>query len=170
MKEDPELARRMLTIAGSACEELFLAYNVALQPVSPVPRLDATPMLCGVIGLIGRGVRSSCMLAGHDALILASCPTGGGSRDWVGELTNQLAGRVKAKLLRLGVEVALSTPVGLSGVALQPLPRGDLVPLCFEARGGQVTVWVETEADDDFTLATYETPSAHHQEGEIVLF
>ena len=110
------------------------------------------------------------MLVGHDAPILASCPEGGRCRDWIGELTNQLAGRVKAKILGYGVEVQLSTPVGLSGVALRPLPRTELEPASYSAHGGEVVVWVEIDSDPAFSLGLGEAPAARRAEGEVVLF
>ena len=169
MIEDPELTREVAAMARAACEELFEAYGVALAPVEQ-QQGSAKHMLCGVIGFVGTGIRGSCMLVGHDAPILASCPEGGGSRDWIGELTNQLAGRIKAKFLGYGVEVQLSTPVGLSGVALRPLPRTELGPTCYQAHGGEVVVWVEVDADPAFAMGQTDTPTARRAEGEVVLF
>jgi len=169
MIEDFALTRQVATLAREACEELFEAYGVALEPASE-QRGTATHMLCGVIGFVGTGIRGSCMLVGHDAPILASCPEGGGCRDWIGELTNQLAGRVKSKFLAFGVEVQLSTPVGLSGVALRPLPRSELGPSCYHAHGGDVVVWVEVDSEPAFVLGFTETPTARRAEGEVVLF
>lgn len=169
MIEDFELTRQVAAMAREACEELFDAYGVVLVPASQQSNAKHH-MLCGVIGFVGTGIRGSCMLLGHDAPILASCPEGGGCRDWIGELTNQLAGRVKAKFLGYGVEVQLSTPVGFSGVALRPLPRSDLAPACYHAHGGDVVVWVEVDSEPAFILDRAETPAARRAEGEVVLF
>ena len=170
MIEDLELTRQVAILAREACEELFEAYGVSLTPTEE-QQLSATEhMLCGVIGFVGTGIRGSCMLVGHDAPILASCPEGGGCRDWIGELTNQLAGRVKAKFLAFGVEVQLSTPVGFSGVALRPLPRTELGPTCYQAHGGDVVVWVEVDSEPAFVLTRPEQPAARRAEGEVVLF
>lgn len=168
MIEDLVLTGQVTAMAREACEELFEAYGVSLAPGPQ--RGTAEHMLCGVIGFVGTGIRGSCILVGHDAPILASCPEGGGCRDWIGELTNQLAGRVKAKLLPYGVEVQLSTPVGFSGVALRPLPRRDVGPTCYHAHGGEVVVWVEVDSEPAFVLHRTETPAARRAEGEVVLF
>ena len=170
MIEDLELTGQVAAMAREACEELFAAYGVSLAPARETQRGTAEHMLCGVIGFVGTGIRGSCMLVGHDAPILASCPEGGGCRDWIGELTNQLAGRVKAKFLAYGVEVQLSTPVGFSGVALRPMPRTDVEPAWYHAHGGDVVVWVEVDSEPAFVLGWTETPAAHRAEGEIVLF
>lgn len=170
MIEDFELTRAVAAMAREACAELFEAYAVSLAPAPEQKRGPARHMLCGVVGFVGTGIRGSCMLVGHDAPILASCPEGGGCRDWIGELTNQLAGRVKAKFLAYGVEVQLSTPVAFSGVALRPLPRSEVGPACYHAHGGDVIVWVEVDSDPAFALGRPETPAARRAEGEIVLF
>ncbi|HXS17451.1 MAG TPA: hypothetical protein VN764_09685 [Polyangiaceae bacterium] len=170
MIEDLELNRHVAAMTREACEELFRAYGVTLEPAPQSPLAGAQHMLCGVIGFVGTGIRGSCMLVGHDAPILASCPEGGRCRDWIGELTNQLAGRVKAKFLGYGVEVQLSTPVGLSGVALRPLPSGELEPTSYNAHGGDVVVWVEVDSDPTFSLGLSEAPAARRTEGEVVLF
>lgn len=77
---------------------------------------------------------------------------------------------MKAKFLKHGVEIALSTPVGLSGVALEPLPRNDLKPHRFAAKGGWVLVWVEVDADPAFRFGGTNTPEPKCTEGEILLF
>jgi CheY-specific phosphatase CheX len=170
MTEDLELTRHVAAMTREACEELFRAYGVTLEHAEQTPWAAAQHMLCGVIGFVGTGIRGSCMLVGHDAPILASCPEGGRCRDWIGELTNQLAGRVKAKFLGYGVEVQLSTPVGLSGVALRPLPRSELEPTSYNAHGGEVVVWVEIDSDPAFALTQSDAPAARRAEGEVVLF
>lgn len=170
MMEDIELSRRVATMTAEACQELFDAYGVTLEPAKTEWHADHERMLCGVIGFVGSGVRGSCVLAGHDTPILRSCPEGDQVRDWVGELTNQLAGRIKSKFLKHNIEIGLSTPVGLSGVALQPLPRNELKPTCFTALGRTVLVWVEVDADSSFEFDENASVEVGRSEGEIVLF
>jgi len=170
MIEDIELTRRVATMTAEACRELFDAYGVPLEPADSEWHTDQERMLCGVIGFVGSGVRGSSVLAGHDTPILRSCPEGDQVRDWVGELTNQLAGRIKAKFLKHSIEIGLSTPVGLSGVALQPLPRNELRPTCFSALGGTVLVWVEVDAEPSFEFNEHANVEVARSEGEIVLF
>ena len=83
----------------------------------------------------------------------------------------KVGGRAGMKFLNVGIEVALSTPIGLSGVALRPLPRHDIRPARFEAHGGQVIVWVEVESDQSFVFGSSDVAeTARRLEGEIVLF
>jgi hypothetical protein len=100
-------------------------------------------------------------------------PEGFGSpRDWVCELANQLMGRVKNRLLGLGVEILLATPAGLTGENLSPAPGKLRAPQVFAAADGFVVVWIDCECAEGFELHT--TPSSNFEvaipEGESVLF
>jgi hypothetical protein len=170
MDKGIHLTKQVATMTAEACRELFSAYGVALEPTPREFEAGTERMLCGVIGFVGSGVRGSCVLAGHDSPIMASCPEGGSIRDWIGELTNQLAGRLKSRFLKHDVEIGLSTPVALSGVSLLPLPRSPLKPSWFSAHEGAVLVWVEVDADAQFGLSKVEASESTHSEGDILLF
>lgn len=175
MKENDELGATLRDLAKDSCVALFEAYRVPLERSTRDWGEIESRMLCGVLGFVGSGVRGTTVLAGTEASIAASCPSGGRLRDWVGELTNQLGGRLKSKLLARQAEVALATPIVLSGVQLKPLIRSnDHRPLVLEMKGsgdqagGAVMVWVEVESDDRFQLGP-EKPAAKF-DGEILLF
>ncbi len=169
LNENEEVALRIGSLGASACAELFDAYGVGLGPATNAWGESNDRLLSGVIGFVGRGVRGTCLLAGTDGPLAASCPEGGRLRDWVGELANQLLGRLKSKLLARGVEIAVTTPIVLSGVRLQPLPRGRLEPTVFDSPWGPVLVWTEVEIDDEFALGS-EHPGSTWGEGQIFLF
>jgi hypothetical protein len=167
--ENEELGQKVRELSAQACVELFNAYDVELERTAgDFPQNDER-MLCGVIGFVGSGVRGTCLLAGNEPPLNRSCPEGGRIRDWVGELANQLAGRLKAKFLARSVEVALTTPVVLSGVRLQPLPRGDYEPILLRSPDGQIMVWVEVESEPTFKLKDSEQ-GIGRGEGDVVLF
>jgi CheY-specific phosphatase CheX len=86
----------------------------------------------------------------------------------VGELANQLVGRLKAKLLQRGTTIALSTPLALSGVRVSPLPGTEVEPVVFDAPAGKVLVWLEVEIADGFRLG--EERQLQANEGELLLF
>ena len=152
MKQELDPAQFFEQVAASACEELFARYGVTVrratdgdEPVSP------DFLLCSVIGFTGRDVRGTLVLALTEELSGMSNPVvglerGRGNprliqRDWVGELSNQLLGRIKIELLRCGVEIYLNLPAVLLGQHLAPLPRSQLKPLKFtlaKRRGGGV--------------------------------
>jgi hypothetical protein len=108
------------------------------------------------------------LLAAPQATVEAAAPPAAGARDWVGELSNQLVGRLKAKLMARGATIALSTPVVLRGVRLSPLPRTDVAPVVFDSPAGRVLVWVEVEIEDDFQLG--EERALQASEGELLVF
>jgi hypothetical protein len=167
--DNAEIALYSSQLASTACIELFEAYGVSLAP-SDVPWGQSDEaLLSGVMGFVGEKVRGTCLLAGEYAPLAASSPVGGRLRDWVGELANQLAGRLKTKLLARNIEVALTTPIVLSGVRLQPLPRGMLEPVVFTCAAGVIMVWVEVEASGG-VIMTSERPKATSAEGDILIF
>ena len=166
---EQSLDAKVGAIAEQACQQLFQAYGVDLKPTSEPWGAVGERQLCGIIGFVGRRLRGTCVLAGSEAPIIASCPASGGTRDWVGELANQLAGRLKAKFLALGVEVHLTTPVVLSGMRLEPLPTRNHERRLFATDDGQVMVWIEVDSPEGIVLGS-EHPFPHGGEGDILLF
>jgi CheY-specific phosphatase CheX len=168
-------------VAAAACQELFSRYGVAVQraaeddqPVSP------DFLLCSVIGFTGRDVRGTLVLALTEELSGSSNPIAGAQaggrgdratqRDWVGELSNQLLGRIKIELLKCGVEIYLNVPAVLLGQHLAPLPRSQLKPLKFTLEKGAAAVWVEIEARPGFTIEPAKTDEQGPAAGDALLF
>lgn len=165
--ERSETTRAIQALAGSACVELMQAYGVQLHQTEGWGESDEV-MFSGVMGFVGDNVRGTCLLAARQGTIQAAAPNGAGARDWVGELANQLVGRLKAKLMARGATIALSTPIVLRGVKLSPLPRTDVHPVVFESSAGKVLVWLEVEIKDDFQLGDERALKA--SEGELLVF
>jgi len=169
-EENESLGVRVGSLAASACIELFGAYGVELVDSGTRWELSDEPVLSGVMGFVGSRLRGTCLLASAAGPLAAACPQGGRVRDWIGELTNQLVGRVKTKLLARGVEVALTTPIILSGARLQPVPRGPLLPTVFSSSSGFVLVWIEAEAAGDVEFGSEHPRRENSGEGDILLF
>ena len=151
--EDDHLASEIADLTGNCCVELFAAYGVTLNSnVAAEFIVSDEVLLSGVIGFVGPTLRGTCLLVGNRSPIELSSPQKEHSRDWVGELTNQLVGRLKRKFLGFGLEVALTTPVVLSGLHLRPMPRGKLTPRVFSTDSGSIMIWVEVEAEPGFAL------------------
>lgn len=144
---------RITQLASEACVALWRAYDVEL---TPTPFLDGEasdePMLFGAIGFVGDGLRATCLLGAHQRLLDASGRSRNPPRDWIAELSNQLVGRIKIRLLGSGVNVKLTTPLALSGIRLKPLPRLAAEPLAFDSAEGGVIVCLELETEPDFVL------------------
>jgi hypothetical protein len=169
LSENDEISARVSALAALACQELFAAYGVTLDRTQARFEEFDGSVMSGVMGFVGTRLRGTCLLASEPYPLEISCPAGGRTRDWIGELTNQLVGRLKTKLMAHGVEVFVTTPIVLTGARVQPIPRGLLLPSVFAAAGGNVLVWVEAESGHDLILST-EARIESAEEGEILLF
>lgn len=165
--ERPPLSQSVQELAGDACVELLRAYRLTAVPAVEWLESDES-LYSGVMSFVGDTLRGTCLFAAPEAVVRAAAPAAAQPRDWVGELANQLVGRVKAKLLTRGASIALSTPVVLCGIRLCPLPRSGLEPLSFLTPHGRVVVWLEVEAEDGFTLSGEGIAVA--AEGELLVF
>ncbi|HEX5656854.1 MAG TPA: chemotaxis protein CheX [Polyangiales bacterium] len=155
-------------LAEQACMSLFEAYGVPLQsePRDVMPGGEGA--LTGIIGFTGIGITGMVLLAASEAPLRASNPTDGPLRDWMAELSNQLAGRLKHKLLAQGAEVYITTPIVLRATRIEPLPRKPLRPCSFRGGEGSLALWVEVDTTPQFVLSPPdELPVA---EGETLLF
>jgi CheY-specific phosphatase CheX len=151
-RHNAEVSSAVDRIAREACRSLFEAYGIELVPTDAATEMtgDAWPY-CGILGFTGPTLRGSVLLASSRGAFERSCPVQGTMRDWVGELTNQLVGRLKARLVERGIPLALSTPVVLHGEHFAPLPRPSvLAPSAFLSPAGMVLVWTDVEVSDEF--------------------
>jgi CheY-specific phosphatase CheX len=179
MNHDLEFQKLFERVTTSACEELFSRYGLAVRradeyeaPVSP------DFLLCSVIGFTGRDVRGTLMLAlteditgrSNPVAAAAAGPSALTQRDWVGELSNQLLGRIKLDLLRWGVEIHLNLPAVLLGQHLAPLPRSQLKPLKFALANGAAAVWIEVDVGPGLKLADVEPEDQGPRAGDALLF
>lgn len=166
--ERANVTEEIRRLAAEAGVELFRAYGVELA-VAPEGWVETDELLLsGVMGFVEEHLSGTCVLAAPKDALMATAPEGARPRDWVGELTNQLVGRLKSKLMGLGLTVAVSTPVVLAGIKLSPLPRGDASPSVYSSPGGRVLVWLEVEVDPAFVWGTPEESLA--QEGDFLVF
>jgi hypothetical protein len=156
-------------LADEACSSLFDAYGLVLERSAMEAMPGGAHALTGIIGFTGNGITGMCLLAATEEPLNATNPIGGSLRDWMAELSNQLAGRLKHKLLAHGSEVYITTPIVLRATRIEPLPRRQLAPSGFTGAGGSLALWVEVETSPDFALV----PSSGEEavaEGETLLF
>jgi CheY-specific phosphatase CheX len=157
-------------LAEEACTSLFDAYGVPLEKQSSDAMALGDRALTGIVGFTGEGLTGMCLISASEPLLVSSNPAGGASlRDWVAELSNQLAGRLKHKLLAQGVEVYITTPIVLRAARVEPLPRTVLSPRSFRTAEGSIGLWVEVDAAPGFKFQ----PGAVEEavaEGETLLF
>ena len=111
---------RIQQLSIAACVALFESYGLDMRHVAQIAPSAFDMLYCGIVGFSGRDIRGGLVLAGSREALGASNPVEtAGIRDWVAELANQLAGRIKSRLLAHDVELQIATPVVL---------RGDLAP------------------------------------------
>jgi hypothetical protein len=149
---------------------LFRDYNIELTP-TPTPS-DAYPVeLCGGVGFSGKHARGTLLCAASKEVLtrlsLGKCAS---ERDWLAEISNQLLGRIKSRLLRRGIEIMLSPPIVLRGEHRAPMPRATLVPMSFVMDGGAVFVWLDVELDPSVSLTNEEDHDVGLVEGQSLLF
>jgi CheY-specific phosphatase CheX len=153
-----------------AVRELFSTYGIELGRIDVGLQPSVSFVTCAVIGFSGPAVRGTLAVALTGGLAERTNPIGasGNLRDWVGELANQLLGRIKLALLDQGLDIYLNLPAVLKGEHLAPLPRRDAQPMTFSAADGFVGVWIEIEARP----GAQGNPGSGHrpQSGEAIVF
>lgn len=168
-QREDQLAAHVSDLTAGCCMELFAAYGVSLSPTADDFIDSDEILLSGVIGFVGPELRGTCLLVANRSPIELSSPRKNTTRDWVGELTNQLVGRLKRKFLGFGLEVSLTTPVVLSGLHLRPIPRRELSPRVFRTEAGSIMVWVEVEAEPSFEFGPAVSDQSS-EEGDVLMF
>ena len=119
----------LLSFYSSLCEEQILV--TALDK----PDICEETLVCSTIGLIGDQFKLSVVILATSETIARFCPIKGASTtDWIGELANQLGGRLKNALIEFGNQGQLSLPVTLSGSSIR--------------------LWGETDAPVNFRVVT----------------
>lgn len=163
------------TIVQSATVELFRNYGVAVAPVPRKAQLPATipEGFCGSISFTGQGFTGNLTLF-IPAPILALTKADSGeplhARDWIRELTNQLMGRVKTRLLQLQVTLQVGLPMAMDRRILERrrIPSGSL--LVFEFRTIRDSVTVTLEGTFDGSSFKYTGTANPGSEGDVIIF
>jgi len=164
-----EVHDRLADLVEESCIALFSDYLIAIKRSNePAPTQQVA--FCGVIGFTGDDMCGSLMLAcSREPLELTQVSGDAMMRDWIAELTNQLLGRVKNRLLACGTAIYSAVPVVLSGERIAPIATQRLGHL-FIADAGVVSVWFDTELRADFAFSTVDDTSAIGREGEAIFF
>jgi len=93
------------------------------------------------------------------------------SDSWVGEISNQLVGRLKSALLSYGVEIRLAIPMVLHGLDIKV--RHNDTPItqyrCDSEHGG-ACVWVDANWDVHQKVQLVSAEEQPQEEGALMLF
>jgi len=139
-----------------AVRELFDAYGFAVDP-SPLVEATSEPEKEGmaVIGYAGNGLRGAVILIATEptvcAWMTAADLSDGEVADTLGEFSNMLLGRLKAKLLGEGIVIFATTPTTATGVGLRlSNPPGQCAWCTFDGPDWRVTVRLDAKFDRGF--------------------
>jgi hypothetical protein len=161
----------------SSTVELFQSRGIA---VAPLPSSVGNPHqatyfnLAGMVSLSSAKAHGSLSLSWGDAVfslftppVLASSRAG---RDLLRELTNQLAGRIKNRLLNFALMLNIGVPTVLSGQAFeQQRPRRDTdVVYLFRTLRGEIVVTMDLQIDPDGL--SYAGTNRVAKEGDFIAF
>ncbi len=131
----PEIGarERIVEQLSEALSALMSHYGVELEEIgicaAPAAETSTARQVAAVIGFAGAHVGGTLVLQAPCEIIAACLPLSDLQRrgdaaigDWMGELSNQLLGRLKSKVGRFGVDFLLTPPTHLMGNALQVWP------------------------------------------------
>lgn len=164
-------------IYSEATCELLASYGLEAREIERAPGKTS---LCSVLGITGDCIKIVSLLQPEESLLKQLYPGDGNSlnqreiEDWCGEINNQLAGRMKNKLLDRGCEVMLGLPsvvVGREISANQP-SDAHTAKLHFDTAGGSLWAHNSVRIDPEFQLLPMGAARNEGllREGEISLF
>jgi len=163
------------TIVQSATVDLFRSYGVAVAPVArrTVRPANLPEGHCGAISFNGQGVNGALTLFVPLPILGLTKPgmlQAPQARDWIRELTNQLMGRIKTRLLQLGVTLSMGLPSALDRrlVERRERPSGSLLVFEFRTIRDAITVTLEGAFDESgFKYSGTANPGS---EGDVIIF
>jgi CheY-specific phosphatase CheX len=165
-----------MLIDGATALMRAFGTQVRYDPAGEVEHPPANGMLA-IIGFGGLSFRGSLIVSANSGLLERSCPVACAGNepqleDWLGEIANQLLGRLKAKLLAHGIVIELGTPATVAGLELRVRPRGDhhTPPLWLVSDKDWLVVRLDAIAASDVVLRLSPDPSNTATEGEVLLF
>lgn len=172
-----EFEKLALELLTQSAVELFSSYDCPLNAEGdPRPTSETEHVSLGAaIGFTGEYVRGMLAIGLDDSIAMRMNPVPGrqiedADQDWIGELANQLLGRLKNKLLSYNVELALSTPVVVQGTQIRfAAARHGAAHLRFQSVGDFADIWWDAEVDPALQLSEDQAPDVQ-LEGEMVLF
>ena len=157
---------RFVEIVHAAAEALLSHAGPEFQAQAEPP--SSTIDSAAVVGFVGPNIRGMFFVGVDDEKIKALRAEL--YEDWVGELANQLAGRVKNQLGRLGVSYDVSPPITLRGDWLRVATVSAQTSLAYSCLGGQCRVLVLLDVLQPTELKEVEANEAPASEGDLVLF
>ncbi len=158
-------------LVEEAVMKVFDAYDAPLTA-----SIEAHPghEVVSVIGYAADEVRGGLALGISKALAERTMPTADTPLyDWVGELANQILGRVRNKMLAYKVDLQIATPVVLHGLGVQVAPPGEGLAkdvVCYRSGDDILQVLLEARFEEGFEMPEQAEEDGVVDEGEMLLF
>lgn len=161
----------------SSTVELFQSRGIA---VAPLPSSVGNPYraayfnLAGVVSLTSPKTGGNLSLSWGDSVFSLFTPpippSSRAARDLLRELTNQLAGRIKNRLLNFALMLNIGVPTVLSGPAFerQRAQRETEIIYSFRTLRGEIVVTLDLHIDPDGL--SYSGTSRVAKEGDFIAF
>jgi hypothetical protein len=154
--------------------ELFAAYGVAVAPtcVSSMQPVKKRPdHIVGTVLVSGPGRRGVLAISTSSATLMRMKPTAGDApsvQDWMRELTNQLAGRIKNRFGRYKLVMQVSLPTALSSTVMDDLGNKSGLVYVFHTTKDEVRVTLTGGFEGASLVLQGEGAGA--EEGDVILF
>jgi len=159
-----------------AVRELFEAYGAAVDVSHTVESSsEGESQGMAVIGYAGKGVRGALILIATEATVCAWMTAAGLSdgdvADTLGEFSNMLLGRLKARILREGIAIFATTPTTATGTGLRlSNPPGQCAWSSFDGPGWHFNVRLDAKFDRSFEPNLSRRVSQPAQAGDYIEF
>lgn len=166
------------SIVNEAVRELFVSYEVTLADPNPAaPKALAEEMIIAAIGYTADEFLGSLVIA-TTPTVIASMSVGSmldtddKQSDWVGELSNMLLGRIKTALSSRGVNLTMSIPTVIRGLALKaPAPPQTIGRwVSYDATAGTVSARFNAAVNPDYVPPDVQESNEVATEGDFMLF
>lgn len=175
---EESLARIDGYVSASALD-LFAAQGLKIE-ARPAPQAELAEPLASSIGFTSDNMKGVLVLVMEKSLALASLPANLRAKgcddellaDWVGELSNQLLGRLKTRFIGSGLQIMLSTPIVFVGREMRHFFRPSPIQRKLGFGGkGEAVVELLANYERDFEIVEGENSAkAGPPEGEVLFF
>jgi hypothetical protein len=163
------------SLVQASLVELFQAYGIAVAPL-PKSARERQPTLPDVSAMIGFSSESRrpgrltlSIPVGVLGLMKGDVP-GFRQGDWARELTNQLMGRIKNRMLQFSIRLQVGLPSNLESKLLESQLQSSSTMQAYAGRTLRGEVVVTLEGMPNEAELTYVGPGRVATEGDAILF
>jgi len=153
-------------------QELLEHYNVQIDNTNPNSILIE---LVATLGLGGNDVAGAIALctSRRCAKYLVKTFEGRHEHDWLGEMANQLLGRLKRRCASHGISFAIGVPILFTGERIEMARSLDLsrsMQIVFHTPEGALEAWLDFKTSPNVEFLVEPIKNEAPSEGELLLF